>query len=88
MKKMIENVRIKSGQSYHKMLNYIASNPGESRSSYYKRGLGRKVEGMPGYYADNSMDCDASLLGLLNVEITGQYKLYITDKGREVLKKT
>lgn len=43
---------------------------------------------MPGYYADNSMDCDASLLGLLNVEITGQYKLYITDKGREVLKKT
>ena len=81
--------RFNPGSRFHKMLEYVAANPGEPRSGWFVRYLGLDPEGMPSFNSDKSADGFAALTGLITARDPGRkpttYQLRITPWGQRIL---
>lgn len=77
---------IKPGSIMHKMLRYVAQNPGCSRSDWFVKHLGLDPQGMQAFNSDKSPDGKAAALGWLeNKGTPSKYKLELTMMGHMIL---
>jgi hypothetical protein len=80
---------IEPNSNFHKMLSYVAANPGGPRSGWFSRGLGLSLQGMPAIWSPKAQDGLASRLGLVTLrepsDPPSKYRITLTPSGRLVL---
>jgi len=78
---------VKPGSNFHKMLKYVSTHPGATRSDWYVKHLGNDPQGMQGWTSPTSPDGVAANAGLIqnNSTTPSKYSLEITTPGQMVL---
>ena len=77
---------VKPGGVMHKMLAYLAENPGANRSDWFVKHLGNSPQGMPGWTDSKAHDGIAASMGWIENQGTGTgYSLHITMLGNLML---
>jgi hypothetical protein len=77
---------VKSHSVMHQMLEYVAANPGGSRSDWFIKHMGYHPSGMPGWTDSKAHDGVAASMGWIRNEGTGsKFSLHITPVGKVVL---
>ena len=78
---------IKPNSNFHKMLHYVAANPGSSRSGWFVHYLGNDPQGMQDF--QKSPDGMAAKMGFITARDPGRktstYQLRITSQGQQAL---